>query len=303
MASTHAVIPFGTRRQARWLPIASVALPGLGWILFGLYPSLATVFYSLTEYSGVPGTPLNFVGFSNYVNAFTKLFPALGADLKVTILYTAGVVVFQIAVGLGLALLLNRRGMGFGLYRALIFMPQIFSVIVVGAVFLLLFDPFEGPIEKLLHATTGTTSAFFGSPSLALWLVVFVNVWMYAGYTMMIYIAGLRNIPKDVYEAAAVDGVGRWRRFARITWPLLAPATTVNVFLTAMGSLGQYALILVLTDGQFGTRTIGMDMFTTAFGSSPQLGYGSMLAMIQFFLTLLIGGGLLWLLRRREVQL
>ena len=303
MAQARATVPFGTRRQARWLPFLSVALPGIGWILFGLYPSLATIFYSLTQYSGVPGTPLNFVGLSNYVNAFTKLFPALGADLKVTILYTAGVTILQNAAGLGLAFLLNRRRAAFGLYRALVFLPEIFSVIVVGAIFLLLFDPFEGPLEKLYHSLTGSTSAFFGSPHLALWLVVFVNVWMFAGYTMMIYIAGLRNIPHDIYEAGAVDGVGRWTRFRRLTWPLLAPATTVNVFLTAMGSIGQYALILVLTDGQFGTRTIGMDMFTTAFGSSTQLGYGSMLAMIQFFLTLLIGGGLLLVLRRREVQL
>jgi raffinose/stachyose/melibiose transport system permease protein len=91
--------------------------------------------------------------------------------------------------------------------------------------------------------------------------------------------------------------------FRHISWPLLAPATTVNVFLTAMGSIGEFALILVLTNGNFGTRTLGLSMFTTAFGSNSQLGYGSMLAMLQFFLTLVIGGGLLVVLRRREVSM
>src|SRR5262249_47268353 len=120
---------------------------------------------------------------------------------------------------------------------------------------------------------------------------------------MLIYLAGLRNIPRGVYEAAALDGAGPIRAFRHMTWPLLAPATTVNVFLTAMGSLGEYALILVLTGGNFGTKTLGLYMFDSAFGGGSQLGYGSMLAMLQFVLTLVMGGGLLWVLRRREVTL
>jgi raffinose/stachyose/melibiose transport system permease protein len=84
---------------------------------------------------------------------------------------------------------------------------------------------------------------------------------------------------------------------------MLAASTTVNVFLTAMGCLGEYALILVLTDGHFGTKTIGMYMFDSAFGTNSQLGYGSMLAMLQFVMTLVIGGVLLVVLRRREVAL
>jgi raffinose/stachyose/melibiose transport system permease protein len=138
---------------------------------------------------------------------------------------------------------------------------------------------------------------------LALPLVMGVNIWMFTGYSMLIYIAGLRNIPPEVYEAASVDGAGRWKTFRHVTWPLLAPATTVNVFLTAMGTIGEYSLTLVLTDRNFGTRTIGMYTFSAAFGGSSQLGYGSMLALLQFFVTMLVGGSLLILLRRREVQL
>ncbi|MBO0884954.1 MAG: sugar ABC transporter permease, partial [Mycobacterium sp.] len=213
------------------------------------------------------------------------------------------VTVVQNLAGLGLALLLNRRGRSYSLYRALIFMPQIFSVAVVGAMFSLILDPYSGPAEKIVHSLFGVTTPFLGSDALALPLVMAVNIWMLAGYAMLIYIAGLRNIPSEVYEAAALDGAGRWRAFWHMTWPLLAAATTVNVFLTAMGTLGEYALILVLTDGHFGTQTIGMYMFTSAFGTNNALGYGAMLAMLQFVLTLIIGGGLLYLLRRREVSL
>ncbi|MFE4330735.1 carbohydrate ABC transporter permease [Streptomyces sp. NPDC056831] len=295
--------PFGNQRTRRFIPWASIAIPGAGWLLFGLYPSLATIGYSFTRYSGLPGTPLNVCGLCNYSAAFTSLSSVVGDAVRVTLTYVAGVTVLQTATGLGLALLLNRPGRSYTLYRAIIFMPQIFSVAVVGAVFALMLDPYSGPVEKVMHGMFGNTSAFLGSSSLALPLVILVNVWMFSGYTMLIYIAGLRNIPPAVYEAAAMDGAGRLRVFRHVTWPLLAPATTVSVFLTAMGTLGEYALIMVLTGGNFGTKTLGLYMFQSAFGGDSQLGYGSMLAMLQFLLTVVIGGGLLFTLRRREISL
>lgn len=295
--------PFGTQRTRRFIPWASIAIPGAGWLMFGLYPSLATILYSFTRYSGLPGTPLNYCGMCNYHTAFTSLLPQLWSAVRVTLIYVVGVTVLQNAAGLGLALLLNRSGRSYTFYRALIFMPQIFSVTVVGAVFSLMLDPYSGPAEKVVHSLFGINSAFLGSSSLALPLVMMVNVWMFSGYSMLIYIAGLRNIPRSVYEAAAMDGAGRLRVFRHVTWPLLASATTVNVFLTTMATLGEYALVLVLTGGNFGTKTLGLYMFQAAFGSDSQLGYGSMLAMLQFVLTIVIGGGLLYVLRRREVAL
>jgi raffinose/stachyose/melibiose transport system permease protein len=295
--------PFGTRRTRRWIPWLSISIPALGWLVFVLYPSIATIYYSLTQYSGVPGASVNYCGLCNYRAAFTGLSSQTWESLKVTIVYTVGVTVLQIVIGLGLALLLNRRGRMFGLYRALVFMPQIFSVTIVAALFSLIFDPISGPAEKILQNTFHVSSAFLGNSSIALPLIIGINVWMFAGYTMLIYIAGLRRIPPELYEAASMDGCGRWNAFRRITWPMLAAATTVNVFLTAMGCLGEYALILLLTDGHFGTKTIGMYMFDQAFGMQSQLGYGSMLAMLQFAMTLVIGGVLLFTLRRREIQL
>jgi raffinose/stachyose/melibiose transport system permease protein len=295
--------PFGTRRTRRFIPWASIAIPGAGWLLFGLYPSLATIGYSFTRYSGLPGTPLNVCGLCNYSAAFTSLSSVVWDAVRVTLVYVAGVTVLQTAFGLGLALLLNRPGRSYTVYRAIIFMPQIFSVAVVAAIFSLMLDPYSGPVEKAVNGLFDTTSTFLGSSTLALPLVILVHVWMFSGYAMLIYIAGLRNIPKSVYEAAAMDGAGRLRVFRHVTWPLLAPATTVIVFLTAMTSLGEYALIKVLTGGNFGTKTLGLYMYESAFGGDAQLGYGSMLAILQFLLTVVIGGGLLFTLRRREISL
>jgi raffinose/stachyose/melibiose transport system permease protein len=298
-----AVSPFGTRRTRRWIPWLSIAVPSIGWLVFGLYPSLATVFYSFTQYSGEPGTPLNFCGLCNYRAAFTGSYADFYGAFITTIKYVVGVTVLQIVFGLALALLLQHKRRGYGLYRALIFMPQIFSVTVIGVMFSLILDPQTGPAEKAYTALLGGSNSFLGSSTWALPIVVLINVWMFTGYTMLVYIAGLRRIPKEVYEASSMDGAGRWRTFWNITWPLLAPATTVNVFLTAMGCVGEYALILVLTDGQYGTKTLGMYMFDEAFGLQPSAGYGAMVAIAMFAVTVVLGGGLLFGLRRREVAL
>jgi raffinose/stachyose/melibiose transport system permease protein len=298
-----ATCPFGTRRTRRWIPWASIAVPSIGWLVFGLYPSLATVFYSFTQYSGEPGTPLNFCGLCNYRAAFTGSYADFSGAFVTTLKYVAGVTILQIVFGLLLALLLQHRRRGYGLYRALVFMPQIFSVTVVGVLFSLVLDPQTGPAEKAYTALFGGSNAFLGSSTWALPIVIIINVWMFTGYTMLVYIAGLRRIPKEVYEASSMDGAGRWRTFWSITWPLLAPATTVNVFLTAMGCVGEYALILVLTDGQYGTKTLGFYMFDEAFGLQPSAGYGAMVAIAMFVITVVLGGGLLYGLRRREVAL
>lgn len=298
--------PFGTNRSRRYIPWLSIAIPALGWLVFGLYPSFATVFYSFTQYSGLPGTALNLCGLCNYHRAFTILLPQLGGSILISVIFTAAVTIIQTGIALGLALLLRRRGWQFGFFRALIFMPAVLSVVVVASTFKLIFDPVSGPAQQILHSLTGSGSAFLGSYNAALPIVIGITVWMGTGYAMVIFIAGLRRVPEECYEAAQLAGAGKWRMFRYITWPLLAPATTVNVFLCAMSQLGEYALILVLTDGNFNTNTIGVYMFNTAFGganSVAELGYGSMLAVIQFLLTLVIGGGLLYGLRRREVSL
>ena len=302
------LVPFGTRRTRRWIPILSISIPGLGWLLFGLYPTVATFFYSLTQYSGEPGTPLHFSWFYNYVQAFTTDLPELTSSLRITFEYLGGTVVLQTLAGLGLALLFNRKGTAFSVYRTLVFMPQVLSVIVVGVVFSLLFDPFSGPVEVGYQHLTGGFSSFFGSQNVSLLLIVLVTCWAGVGFSMVVYMAGLRNIPAQFYEAAAVDGAGRWYRFRAVTWPLLAGSTTVSVFVTATFCLSQYALILVLTDGQQGTMTIGMLMFLSAFGggaegASTNLGYGSMLMVLNFVIIVIVGWAILIPLRRREVQL
>jgi len=127
-----------------------------------------------------------------------------------------------------------------------------------------------------------------------------VQIWQNLGFTTLIFIGGLRSISAEVYEAASLDGVGRWTRLRRITLPLLAPAMTINILLAVIGSFTTYNLIYVLTDGQNSTNTLGMLAFNNAFGLSANLGYGAAVSVALFVLTLIVALPLQRYLRRRE---
>lgn len=125
-------------------------------------------------------------------------------------------------------------------------------------------------------------------------------MWQNLGFTMVVFIGGLKTIQREIYEAANLDGVTPWRRFTSITWPLMAPAVTVNVLLAVIGSLTTYNLIYILTDGQFGTNTLGIFAFNMAFGQTQDLGLGAAVSTILLVLGVLVALPLATFLRFRE---
>jgi len=135
-------------------------------------------------------------------------------------------------------------------------------------------------------------------------LVIGVQVWQNTGFSTLVFIGGLKAISPDIYEAASLDGIGRWQRLRRITFPLLAPSVTVNVLLAVVGAFTTYNLIYVLTDGQYGTQTLGMLTFNAAFGSfEANLGYGAAVSVVLFIMTLIVALPLMVLFRLRERRL
>jgi raffinose/stachyose/melibiose transport system permease protein len=204
------------------------------------------------------------------------------------------------------ALLLAHRLQGTGrlaaLLRVLAFFPIVLGVTVVGIVWLLLFDPSSSPAQAGFSAI-GVQSAFFGSSRVAMPLVIIVQVWQNLGFTMIVFIGALKTIPRSVYEAGAIDGITPWRRFRLITWPLMAPAVTVNVLLAVIGSLTTYNLIFILTDGQFGTNTLGIFAFNSAFASTADLGLGAAVTIVLLFAAVVVALPLLAVLRYREARL
>ena len=273
------------------------------YVLFGIVPMVGNVIISFTDYTGLPGQPVHNLGFANYTSIGTTQAPGFDQGIIASLVFVVAVTIGQNV----LALLFSHKLVGSGRFaalgRLLVFLPIALGVTIVGLIWILIFDPQQGPMASLFGAF-GTQPGFFGADYWAMPLVIFVQVWQNAGFSTLVFISGLRAIDPALYEAAAMDGIGSWQRLRRITFPLLAPSLTVNVLLAVVGSFTTYNLIYVLTDGQYGTQTLGILTFNVAFGSfEANLGYGAAVSVILFVMTLVVALPLMALLRYRERRL
>ena len=273
------------------------------YLLFGIVPMLGNVVMSFTDYTELPGAPVHNVGFSNYTAMGTSNAPGFTQAVVATLVFVVAVTVGQNVLALLFAHRLQATGRLQALGRVLVFLPIALGVTIVGLLWILIFNPQEGPAASLLNLF-GLHSAFFGSSGWAMPLVIFVQIWQNAGFSTLVFIGGLRAIDPQIYEAAGLDGIGAWRRLRRITFPLLAPSITANVLLAVVGAFTTYNLIYVLTQGQYGTQTLGMLAFNAAFGTAEaNLGYGAAVSVALFLMTLIVALPLMGLLRLRERRL
>lgn len=295
--------PFASSSRGRLVPWVGVAPGLLLFIFFALIPAGAVVFLSFTDISGIPGVPWSWTGLDNYERFFGSgsTTANLGVLLR-TVAFSFSVTVILNALALVFALLLNNKIKGASAYRAIIFMPVVLGVTVVGLIWSLMFNPTGGPAASLWEVF-GATSAFLGDPRLAFALIIFVQIWMSLGYSMLIYHAGITAIPAELYEAATVDGAGVVQRFRHVTIPMIAPATTVNVLISIVGSLQTYQIIFVLTGDRPTTSVLAMRIFSLGFGGGSEQGYASAISMIQFALISVITLVALRYLRKKETQL
>ena len=158
------------------------------------------------------------------------------------------VVVFQTLLALILAIFLVRNTRGSRLLRGLFFFPTILSSVSVAYIFKFIYDPNFGLGNRVLEAVglDALTSSYLGNDEAAIYWVAITQVWFHAGQMMVIFIAGLQSVPRELYEAAEIDGAGRWKQFTAITWPMLAPATAIVVAYTTIQSFKAFDLILGL---------------------------------------------------------
>lgn len=296
------------RGMRRWVPFL-LLLPGLCiYLIFSFLPSVATALFSFTDISNVPNVPWNWVGLSNYNEFF---FVGVGArdniePLVRTLIFTFFTVIFNNILALFTAVLLNAKIKGSSFFRALFFVPAILGVTVNAMIWNLFLFPLDGPAQRLL-GFFNTRSEFLGSPDTAFPMVIMIMVWCSMGFAMVIYLAGLQNIPKDLLEAGLVDGANPIQNFFYIVYPLLAPTVSVNLIIGIIGAMKEWALILLLTGGQFQTSVLGLQIFSTGFaatrGASGRQGYAAAISMLQFLLILVIAGLAQYYLKRREERL
>ena len=274
-----------------WLGIA----PGLLiFILFRLVPSIGTVIFSLTDIRQTPGNAVHFVGLENYMDIMTLNMRDFGNALIRTGIFTGLVTIVQTALALFIAVILNMKSIkGKTFYRTVVFLPVILGVTVCGLAFKLFFSV-DGPAAWFLHLF-GQSSTFFGDRNVALYLVIFCQIWFNVGSEMIIFLAGLQNVAPELIEAARIDGASDWKVFWHVSIPQIVSVVAVNLMMCLIGSLSAYQIILVTTKGNEWTKTLSMMIFGIAFNvgdagksNAGRQGYASALQVMLFLIILVV---------------
>ena len=276
------------RGRRAWVAVLPFLLPALVlYVVFVLFPILQAVRFSLFKWNGL--TPLtDFVGLANYERALAD--PVFLGAISHNFLIIALSLIIQIPFALGLALVLNRRFRGRAVLRLLFFVPYVISEVITGIVWQLLLQP-AGPVDGAMTAAGlgDLYQPWLADPSTVLLALFVIISWKYFGFHMILLLAGLQAIPRDLEEAAAVDGATRGQAIRYVTLPLLGPTLRVSVFLSMIGALQLFDMVWVMTGGGplNVSTTMAVNMFKTGF-KSQQMGYGSALAVMLFLCALVV---------------
>ncbi|MBO7746729.1 sugar ABC transporter permease [Paenibacillus sp. MWE-103] len=285
-----------------WMSLLAFAAPALVfYAIFLLVPTIGGIYYSFTDWNGLY-RHYNFVGFANYIESFTDDSRFI-YSLFYTLKYVLAIVILQNVIGLSLALLVESRMRTKSLFRTLFFLPNMFSVYISTLMWTFIFSTvFPQLAEKtVLHILD---QPWLGSSSMAFVSILLVSVWQGAGYLMVIYIAALQGVPRDLQEAATIDGATTFRKFLHITLPMIMPAITICVFLTLNGSFKIFEVVYALTGGGpgYSTEVIAFNIYQEGFARDLRYGYATAKAMILFLIILVITVTQVSVLKKREVE-
>jgi sn-glycerol 3-phosphate transport system permease protein len=288
---------FGARERHDFLVFLALAAPNILLIVaFSYRPLLSNVYYSTLNWTLGAATAVP-VGFDNYVRFFTSRDTAEIA--RVTAVFTVATVGGSMLLGLLIALVLNRKVRGAGFTRAAVFSPFVLSGVGVGLIWVFMFDPTVGVIAAVLRTVDLPSPQWFNDPSLSLVMVIIVYVWKNMGYAAVIYLAGLQAVPRDLLEAAAIDGAGRLRTFRSIILPMLSPTTFFLLITSVLNSLQAFDIIRIMTPLGRGTTTLIYDAYLQAFGGYNRAGYSATVSTVLFGLLVLFTAIQMLVLERR----
>ena len=255
------------------------------FFVFTLLPVVSALLLSFTNYDVF--TRLDWIGGLNYQDiADDELF---WRALLNTAQYVVLSIPFSMGLGLGLALLLNQKISGLGVYRTIYFIPVVTSMVAVAMIWIQLFDPLYGVISNAVDTLGIRGIDWLGDPNLAMPSVIAVSVWKAVGWNMLIYLAGLQGIPHHLKEAAAIDGANRWQTLTRVTVPLLHP-TTFFIFVTSLiGAFQVFDVVYVMTGGgpANATTTLVQHIYNSAF-KALDMGYAAAVSFVLFGIIMLV---------------
>lgn len=266
----------------------SFILPNfIGYVIFIFIPVVFSFVLSVMKWDG-SAAPIEFVGLENFFQLFHD--STFLISLKNTIVYAVFTVPLTLVASLLIAVLLNSKIKGIVAFRTAFFFPYVASLVAVGAVWNMIFQPEFGPVNEILR-TIGVENPprWCASADWAMVVIIIVSVWKYMGYYMVVYLAALQGIPASLYEAASIDGANGWKKFFNITIPMLRSTTFFVVIMLTIQCFKVFDLIYIMTGGGPGraTNVLVNHIYNAAFVNF-KFGYASASAVILFAIVLVV---------------
>jgi multiple sugar transport system permease protein len=267
-------------------------------LLFALVPIGFSLYLSFHEWSSPSFLGAPFVGFDNYISLFSD--DPFWHAMWNTAYYTVLSVPIGMAVSLALAVAVNQKLRGMNVFRAVFFMPVITSWVAVSVIWITLLSPDAGLVNYLFDVLHLPAQNWLDDPHAAMFAIVLINTWKTAGFSMVIWLAGLQAVPRELLEAASIDGAGKWRQFRSVTLPLLAPTTIFLVITGVIGGFQVFTPMYVITEGgPLGSTDVAVyHIYQRAF-EEFSMGYASAQAWVLFAVIFVVTLVQLWFIRRR----
>ncbi|MEU1804009.1 sugar ABC transporter permease [Streptomyces sp. NPDC019937] len=291
VAKQPRVAPRGTRRRTgatpRRLPYLLIAPAGLLMLGFIAYPMLSVLYYSLQNYNVTKPWRNGYAGFENFTRIFTD-DPQFWDALTFSGKWVVTEVLLQLVLGVALALLVNQTFIGRGIARALVFSPWAVSGVLTTTIWMLLYNPSTGISRYLADAGIGTYgTSVLSDTGTVFWAAVLAELWRGVPFFAILILADLQSIPKDLYEAASVDGAGRARQFFHITLPHLKDAIVLSTLLRGVWEFNNVDLLYTLTGGGPAGQTTTLPLYVANTGiNGHDFGYASALTTVAFVILL-----------------
>ena len=271
------------------------------FLVFVIYPFLHGIRISFTNWNGYYSETMKFVGIDNYVRLFQDA--NVQTALVNTLVYGIASTIIQNVLGLAYALFLNTKFKGRSIVRTVIYMPVMIAPLIMGYIMYFLFQYDGGALNDIIMLLGHEPVDLLANSSAAIAIIVMVNSLQFVGVSMVIYLAGLQNVPNMYYEAAMLDGASSWQRFKHITFPLLMPAISSSTILNLIGGLKLFDLVMALTSGGPGFTTHSLStLVTNQYFSAQSAGYASAIGIFAFLLIMVVSNVVMKFFDKREVD-
>ena len=274
-------------RYDRRVLMAMVGIPLLLDVVFIWWPTVSSIALSFTNWDGVGDVGVqNFVGLKNYqfmFSGYTLFWPAFFHN----VIWLLWLALIGTPIGILFAVLLDREMSGVRFYQSVFFLPVVLSLVIVGFIWELQFNPTEGFINNALGRAKGSDIIdWLGNPRINLFAALIATTWRHVGYIMVIYLAGLKSVDPTLREAAKVDGANEVQTFFRVVFPVMAPINVVVVVITAIEALRAFDIVFIINQGKNGLELLSVLITNNSISEASLVGFGSAIAVILLLISL-----------------